>query len=110
MKERLRWLVYILWMKDERLPNIVLFGQLPRAKWKAGCLCLGWKDIIKKYLKEIGTSWEGVKRGSLNGLGWRRSMCSCVGLRQVGAVVNCSTNEVLNRVLKPILALTFALL
>ena len=25
MKERLRWLGHILWMKDDRLPKIVLF-------------------------------------------------------------------------------------
>jgi hypothetical protein len=62
MKERLRWLGHILQMKDDRLPKIVFFCQLCRAKWKAGCPCLGWEDVIKKDLKENGTSWEGIKR------------------------------------------------
>jgi hypothetical protein len=75
-------------MKDERLPKIVLLGQSSRAKLKAGCLCLGLEDIIKKDLKEMGTLWAGVKRESLNRIGWRRSMHSCVGLKQFGAVVS----------------------
>jgi hypothetical protein len=45
---------------------------------------LGWEDVLKKDLKEIGTSWEGVKSEVLNRLGWRRSVCSCVGLRRLG--------------------------
>jgi len=27
---------------------------------------VGGKDVIKKDLKEMGTSWEGVKREALN--------------------------------------------
>ena len=33
--------------------------------------------------------WEGVKRETLNKLGWRRSARSCVGFRQLGATVSC---------------------
>ena len=66
MKERLRWLVHILQMKDDRLPKIVLFGQPSGATQKAGCPCLGREDVINKDLKEMGTSWEGVKREALN--------------------------------------------
>ena len=62
MKEKLRWSGHVLRMKDDRLTNIVLFGQLSRAKRKAGRPRLGWEDVIKKDLKEMGTSWEGVKR------------------------------------------------
>ena len=49
---------------------------------------LGWEDVINKDLKEMGTSWEGVKREALNRLGWRRSVRSCVGLRRLGAAVS----------------------
>jgi hypothetical protein len=89
MKERLIWIGHALWMKDGRLPKIVLFGQPSRAKPKAGRPRLGWEDVIKKDLKEIGTSWEGAKREALNRLGWRRSVRSCVGLRQLGAAMSC---------------------
>ena len=51
MKERLRWLGQILRMKDERLPNIVLFGQPSGAIRKAGHPRLGWEDVINKVLK-----------------------------------------------------------
>ena len=69
MKERLRWLSHVLRMKGDRLPKIVLFGQLSGAEQKAGCSRLWWEDAINKDLKEIGTSWEGVKREALNRLG-----------------------------------------
>ena len=82
MKERLRWLVHVLRMRDDRLPKIVIFGQLSRAKRKAGRPRLGREDVIKKDLKEMGTSWEGLKREALNKSGWRRSVLSCVGLRR----------------------------
>ena len=75
-------------MKDDRLLKIVLFGQTSGATWKAGHPCLGWEDVINKDLKEMGTSWEGIKREASNRLGWRRSIHSCVGLRQFCAAVN----------------------
>ena len=88
MKERLRWLGHVLRMKDDKLPKIVLFGQPSGATQKAGRPCLGWEDVINKDLKEMGTSWEGVKREASNRLGWRRSVRSYVGLRRLGAAVN----------------------
>ena len=39
---------------DDRLPKIVLLGQTSRAKRKAGRPRLGWGDVIKKDLKEMG--------------------------------------------------------
>jgi hypothetical protein len=69
MKERLRWLGHIVQMKDDRLPKIVLFSQPSRAKWKAGRPRLGWEDVKKKDLKEMGISCKGVKREALNRLG-----------------------------------------
>ena len=66
MKERLRWLGHVLRMKDDRLPKIVLFGQLSGATGKAGCPRLGWENVLNKDLKEMGTSWEGVKSKALN--------------------------------------------
>jgi len=62
MRKRLRWLGYVLRMKYDRLPKIVLFGQPYRAQRKAGRPWLGWGDVIKKNLKKMGTSWDGVNR------------------------------------------------
>ena len=75
-------------MKDNKLPKIVFFGQPSKANPKAGRPRLGWKDVIKKDLKKMGASWEGVTRETLNRLGWRKSMCSCIGLRWLGAAVS----------------------
>ena len=76
-------------MKDDRLPKIVLFGQLSTAKRKAGRPRLEREDVTKKDFMEMGTSWDGVKREALNRLGWRRSVRSNDGLRRLDAVVNC---------------------
>jgi hypothetical protein len=65
---------------NERLSKIVLFGQPSRAKRKAGRLRLGWEDVIKTDLREMVTSWEGVKKEALNRLGRRRNLHSCVGI------------------------------
>ena len=76
-------------MKDDRLPQLVLLSQPSWVKRKAGRPHLVWEAVIKKYLKDMGTSWEGVKREALNRLGWRRSPRTCVGIRRLGAVVSC---------------------
>jgi hypothetical protein len=47
LKEGLRCLGHVVWMKDDRLPKIVLSGQPSRAKRKAGRPRLGWEDVIK---------------------------------------------------------------
>ena len=88
VRERLRWLGHALRMNDDRLPKIFLFGELSRAKRKKARPRLGWEDVIKKDLKEMGVSWEGVKRGALNRLGCRRGLRSFVGLRWLGDVVS----------------------
>jgi hypothetical protein len=50
---------------------------------------LGWDYVVRKELREIKTSWEGIKREALNTIGWRRIVHNCVGLRRLGAAVNC---------------------
>jgi hypothetical protein len=69
-------------MKDDRLPKIVFFGQPSRANQRAGVLWLWWKDVVKKDLRGMGTSWEGVKREVLNELGWR----VCIALLALGKI------------------------
>ena len=46
------------------------------AKQKAVHPQIGWEEVIRKDLKEIGIAWEDVKRDALNILGWRRSVFS----------------------------------
>jgi hypothetical protein len=89
MRKRLIWLGHVLWMKDDRLPKIVLFVQLSWAKRKADLPRLGWEDVIKKDLKEMGTSWESVKKEALKRPEWRRLLRSCDGFRRLDAAVSC---------------------
>ena len=61
-KERLRWLGHVLQMKDDRLPNIFLFGQPSRAKRKAGRPRLGRRCHEERF-KENGNFLAGCKEG-----------------------------------------------
>ena len=56
-------------IRPSRLPKMVIFGEPSRTRQKAGRPRLGWEDVIKKDLGEMGTSWEGAKREALNRLG-----------------------------------------
>ena len=67
-RERLRWLGHVLWIKDDRWPNIVLFSEPSTANRKVGRPRLGWEDVIKKDLKETKNSWECIEREALNRL------------------------------------------
>ena len=88
MRERLRWIGHFLWIKDDSLPKIVVVGKPPKAKRKAGRSRMGWEGVGRKYLSEMGTSREVVKREALNRSGWSRSLCNCVSLRWLGATVS----------------------
>ena len=50
IRERFRWLGYVLRMNDDRLPNVVLFGQHSRAKRKAGRPCLEREDVVNRKI------------------------------------------------------------
>jgi len=76
-------------MKDDRLPKTVLFHHPSRTKRGVACPRLGWEDFTKKDLKEMGISWEDIKREASNRLGWKRRVRSCVGLWWLGAAVSC---------------------
>ena len=89
MRERLRWLGHVVWMKDDKLPKIVLFSQLPRAKLKSMSSSFWVGGRHRERSKGKGTSWEDVKRKSLNRFRWRRGAHSCVSHRRHGAVLIC---------------------
>ena len=88
-KKRLRRLGQVLWMKDGRLPKIILSTNRLGLNGNQSSSFRAGKDVIKKDLKEMRTSWEGVKREALSRLGLRRSVRSCVDLRRLGAEVSC---------------------
>ena len=88
-RQMLTWLGHVLRVKNDRLPKVMLFGQPSRAKLKAGRPQLGWEYVIKKYLKEMETSWEDIRREAMNRLEWRKSVRNCVGLRRLDAAMSC---------------------
>ena len=60
------------------------FGQPSRARRIAGHPRLGWEDVMKKNLKEMETSCEGVKRDALSRLGGGGA---CVAVLASGGLV-----------------------
>jgi len=48
-----------------------------------------WEEVIRKDLKEISTSWEGVNNETLDSLVQRRIKSSPVGFRRFGTAVRC---------------------
>ena len=60
-------------MKNDGLLKILLLRQLSRVRQKAGRPPLGWEDVIKTDLKEMGTFWEGIKKDAL-----RRRACVAI--------------------------------
>ena len=83
MKERLRWLGHDLRMKEDRLSEIVLFGQPCRAKQKAGRPRLGWEDGHKERFKGNGNFLGGCKEG---GFEWNGGG-TCVAVLASGGFV-----------------------
>jgi len=49
---------------------------------------MGWEDIIRRDPREKEASLGAAKRETLNRLGWRMSVQSCGGFRQLGAAVS----------------------
>ena len=56
MGERLRGVGQLMYMKDDRIPKIVLFDQPSMAERKADRPRLRGEDVIKKDLKEMESS------------------------------------------------------
>lgn len=86
--ERLRWLGHVLRMTDERLPRLLLFGKPQEGRKKAGRPVMGWEEVIRKDLKNIGLSWEVAKVEAQNRGGWRRSVRQSTVLRRLPAAMS----------------------
>ena len=62
-KRRLRWTGHVTRMDDARIPNQILFGELPNAPRPAGRPKLRYKDVVKRDLDSFGINradWEKV--------------------------------------------------
>ena len=64
--ERLRWLEHVLWINDDILSKIVLVGKPSRVKRKSGRHQLGCEVVVTKYLREMVTSSEDVRKQAFN--------------------------------------------
>ena len=71
---QLRWTGHVARMEDDRIPKIVLYGELARGSRKVGGQKLRYKDVVKRHLKamsvEVGT-WEALAADRTS---WRASI------------------------------------
>ena len=62
MRERPRWLGHILRIDNDRSPKIVLISLLSRTKRKSDRSRTGWKDVLRKDLREMRAIREGKNK------------------------------------------------
>ena len=72
VKERLRWLGWVLRIKNDRLPKKECFLAVEPAQQKARRPGIGRGGASRKDSKEVGTSRMDVKIETLNRLDWLR--------------------------------------
>ena len=71
---QLRWAGHVWRMSDDRLPKVVLYGELREGKRKSGGQKLRFKDVLKRSMKNSGinhTTWEAQ---ALDRPKWRSSL------------------------------------
>ena len=62
---QLRWCGHVVRMETNRIPRIVLYGELQNGKRRRGGQKLRYKDVIKRHLKATDISienWENIAR------------------------------------------------
>ena len=63
MQRRLRWLGHVHHIESDRLPRVILYGELHDGARKVGRPLLRYKDTIKRDLKAVKintNSWEAA--------------------------------------------------
>ena len=71
---QLRWTGHVLRMREDRIPRMLLYGELENGSRRVGGQKLRYKDVIKRHLKEMEidvSSWESKAADRGN---WRRGL------------------------------------
>lgn len=68
---RLHWLGHMLYIADGRIPQDILYGELPSGKWPKGRPQLRYKNICKHHImKALDSNTEIWKDTAANPISW----------------------------------------
>jgi len=77
-ERRLRWLVHVMRMDNDRIPHQELNWKLEGFKRKPGRPRKNWKDIVTKDLKTLGLNWDEAAVQSTDKYERRRCVAQCI--------------------------------
>ena len=75
---RLRWLGHLSRMDHLRLPRQALIWEPEGFRRRPGRPRQNWKDVVKKYLKKMGISWDEVEEAAEDRRSWRYCVAQSV--------------------------------
>jgi len=68
---RLRWLEHLSRMDHHRLRRQALIWEPEGFRRRPGRPRENWKDVVKKYLRKMGISWDDVEEAAEDRRSWR---------------------------------------
>lgn len=71
---RLRWLGHVRRMPNDRLPKVILYGELVDAPRKIGRPHLRWKDVIKRDLRDFDIEFTTFEPIAEDRTAWRSKL------------------------------------
>ncbi len=74
MKSQLRWAGHVFRMPDNRLPKILLYGELQHGKRSCGGQKKRFKDTLKNSLKAFGLNHQSWEETAEDRPQWRSSI------------------------------------
>jgi len=74
----LRWLGHLSRMDHRRLPWQALTWEPEGFRRRPGRQQQNWKDVIKKNIRKMGTSWDEVEEAAEDSRSWRNRVAQCV--------------------------------
>jgi len=77
-ERRLCWLVHVIRMDQQYIPQQALHWEVPGFKRGPGHPCINWRSTVNKDLSRIGLTWEEAEVAVLSKLEWRRSVAQCI--------------------------------
>ena len=70
MQSQLRWAGHVIRMSDERIPKVLMYGQLDSGHRNVGRPWLGYKDKLKSNLAAVSIPYGTFEQVALERKDW----------------------------------------